>query len=193
MPELQFYRYFLGFRPDASARRLLAAAGKKAGQAGKRVPDDLLHLTLCVVREAGGRERDRFVLRRVEAALAGHTLAAMPIPLGRVIGGRHGALARTIGRQDAIQGFYGALARLLRARGIEPLHRKSGLHPHVTLGHDPCDFPPLRVEIEWVPRELLLIESEVGLGKHNMLRRWPLLAPAQGLLPFDNDPFRAAA
>lgn len=189
MPKLQFYRYFLGFRPDAPARRLLAAAGKEAGQAGKRVPDELLHFTLCVVRETEGQERDHFVLRRVEAALTGHTPASMPIPLGRVTGGSHGAWVRTIGRQDAIQDFYGALVRLLRARGIEPLHRKSGLRPHVTLGHDRCDFPPFRVEIEWVPGELLLIESEVGLGKHNVLRRWPLLAPAQEVLPFEEGPF----
>jgi 2'-5' RNA ligase len=187
--KLQFYRYFLCFRPDAPARQLLAAAGKKAGQHRRQLPKELLHFTLCVVHETKTEERDHFVLRRIEAALEGHALASMPIPLGRVIGGRHGALVRTIGRQDAIQDFYSALVRLLRARGIEPLHRKSGLRPHVTLGHDRCDFVPFMIEVEWVPGELLLIESEVGLGKHNVLGRWSLRAPAQGWLPFDEGPF----
>lgn len=193
MPELQFYRYFVGFRPDTSARRLLAAAGRKAGQDRKRVPDELLHFTLCVVHETPTKKRDHFIQRRIEAALAGQALASVPIPFGHVTGGRHGAVVRTIGRQDAIQDFYSALVRLLRARGIEPLHRRSGLRPHVTLGHDRCDFEPFTVEAEWIPSELLLIESEVGLRKHNVLWRWPLLAPAQGRLPFDEEAFPVLA
>lgn len=191
MPALQRYRYFLGFRPDLHARQSLSAAGKRAGQAGKGVPEELLHLTLCVIGET--RERDPFLPKRVEAALAGQALASIPIPLGRVKGGALGATARTIGAQDAIQGFYSRLVRLLASRGIKPLHRASGLHPHVTLGHDRCDFTPFMIRAEWIPDELLLIESEVGLGRHNVLRRWPLIAPAQGWLPFGEEPFPSLA
>ena len=36
--------------------------------------------------------------------------------------------------------------------------------------------------------DLLLIESEVGNSVHRVLARWPLLPPAQGLLPFDSPP-----
>jgi hypothetical protein len=99
--------------------------------------------------------------------------------------GRHGAYARSFGRQDEIQDFYRMLIGLLGRCGIEPLHRKSGLHPHVTLSHLECQIELLRIAIQWFPAELLLIESEVGLGNHNVLARWPLLPPRQSLLPFD--------
>jgi 2'-5' RNA ligase len=60
-----------------------------------------------------------------------------------------------------------------------------GFHPHLTIGHDRCAFEPFLILHEWVPDELLLIESGVGNGVHNILGRWPLLPARQGLLPFD--------
>jgi hypothetical protein len=80
------------------------------------------------------------------------------------------------------------LVRLLEACGIEPLHRKSGLHPHVTLGYRACEAELLKIALQCFPAELLLIESEVGLSRHNVLGRWPLLPPRQPLLPFDVTP-----
>jgi hypothetical protein len=40
---------------------------------------------------------------------------------------------------------------------------------------------------------LLLIESEVGRGVHNVLARWPLLPPSQGSFPFDPPPLLLTA
>ena len=174
-----FYRYFLGFRPNDAARGVLADAGLRAGQ---RIQPGLLHLTLCVIAEM--TERASFLLPRVNAALAEYAFSTFPVALGRVRGGPHGAIVRTLGRQDDIQDCYDALLRLLRLRGITPLHRRSGLHPHVTLGHDPCAFEPYKIGLEWVPDKLLLIESEVGRTRHNVIGQWPLLPPRQGSLPF---------
>ena len=175
-----FYRYFLGFRPDPSARDALAAVAQGIGQ---RSRPQLLHFTLCVIAEVG--KPDPFGAARVEAALAGHALSSLPIRLGRVHAGDHGALVRTIGRQEDIQSFYQTLVNLLAARGIAPLHRQTGLHPHVTLGHEPCQFDPFDIAVEWFPQELLLIESEVGNSRHQIVGRWPLLPPAQGILVFE--------
>jgi 2'-5' RNA ligase len=180
MGEVDFYRYFLGFRANPRLSRFLAAIGADVGQS---VRPELLHLTLCVIAEAG--ERDHFLSSRVRAVLAGPALHSFGIALGRVSGGSGGALVRTIGRQEGIQDFYSALVRLLARRGLVPLHRKSGLHPHITLGHEPCRFDRFNVAIEWFPSELLLIESEVGRSRHTILGRWPLLPPRQGFLPFD--------
>jgi 2'-5' RNA ligase len=180
MREPDFYRYFLGFRPDPALRGPLADIGVKLGQ---RVRPELLHLTLCVVSEAP--TRNLFLLPRIRAALAGQELHSFPVRLGKVGGGENGAAIRTTGRQDEIQDFYRALVRWLARRGIAPLHRKAGLNPHLTLGYDSCRFDPFRIAVEWLPRELLLIESEVGNGTHNVLCRWPLLAARQGELPFD--------
>lgn len=180
MPALQFYRYLLCCRPDTQLYPRFQAVMQAAGQ---QVPLEWLHLTLCVIAQAA--ERDRFLLPRVETVLAGQSLYSFPVNLSRVVIGSHGATARTYGRQNEIQDFYSGLVQLLALAGIEPLYRKSGFHPHVTLGHEACAFALFKIAIEWFPTELLLIESEVGLSRHNVLGRWLLLPPRQPLLPFD--------
>lgn len=174
------YRYFLGFRPHESLRVALVAIAKRAGQ---QLRSRLLHLTLCVVAE--NEQRDAFLGARVGAALDDQALSSCMVRLGRVHAGPHGALLRTIGRQPDIQDFYRKLLYLLDKRDIAPLRRKSGLRPHVTLGYGPCRFYPFDVALEWMPNELLLIESEVGKSVHHVIASWPLLPPAQGMLCFD--------
>jgi len=187
MGALQGFRYFLGVRPDPQRYPLFQRICEALGLSNRL---DLLHLTLCVVAETG--VRDHFVVRRVQRALCGAALHTFPVNLSRIAAGPQGAFARTCGRQDEIQDFYRALVRLLRACGIEPLHRKSGLHPHVTLGYVACEVALLRIALRWFPTELLLIESEVGLTRHNVLHRWLLLPPRQPPLPFEEG-FIAAA
>jgi 2'-5' RNA ligase len=179
MRAARFYRYFLGIRPHP---RLHPVFRELAGAVNQSVRLDRLHLTLCVIAECATREW--FLARRLERAFDGQALHAFPVHLSRLVAGAHGAVARTSGRQDEIQDFYRRLVRLLAPCGIEPLYRKSGLHPHMTLGYDACPPTLLTIPLEWYPDELLLIESEYGLTRHNAIGRWPLLPPRQPLLPF---------
>ena len=181
-----FYRYFLASRPGPALRSELVGLRAAAGQHKSLVAADLLHLTWCVVAET--LERDRFMLSRIEAALNDRPLASGLLRLGRVRGGNGGAAVYSRGRKPEILALYDALVALLAGRAIHPLHRKSGFHPHLTLGHDRCTFEPFLILHEWIPEELLLIESEVGRGVHNVLGRWPLLPPRQAMLPFDQSP-----
>jgi hypothetical protein len=137
--------------------------------------------------------RDRFIASRVASALAGHRLWSCPFWLGRLRGGSNGAAVHAMGRQWGIQDFYRALTACLAERAILPLHRRSGLHPHVTLGHDPCLLAPFNLPHEWIPDALLLIESEVGNNVHNVLARWPLLPPRQSAFAFESPPPMLAA
>jgi len=171
---LQFYRYFLGVRPIPE---VYAAFQRLAEELGQPIRLDLLHLTLCVIAEVG--ERDRFIAGRVRRALRDAPLYAFPVNLSRVKTGRQGAFAHSFGRQNEIQDFYRFLVRLLMRQGIEPMHRKSGLHPHVTLAHLASEAGLFRIAVRWFPTELLLIESEVGLTRHNVLASWPLMAARQ--------------
>jgi 2'-5' RNA ligase len=191
MREPDFYRYFFAFRPDLALRCWLASLADAAGQHGKRIRAELFHLTLCVIAEL--EHRDRFITSRAHSALAGRSLFSCPFWLGRVRGGRSGAAVHAMGRQGDIQDFYRMLLACLAERDLLPLHRKSGLQPHMTLGHDPCVFEPFKLPRQWIPGELLLIESEVGNGVHNVLARWPLLPPRQGAFAFESpSPLRAA-
>lgn len=184
---LQFYRYFLGIRPIPE---VYATFQRLAEELGLPVRLDLLHLTLCVIAQV--KERDRFIAGRVRRALRDEPLHSFPVNLSRVKTGRQGAFAHTFGRQDEIQDFYRFLVRLLLRQGIEPMHRKSGLHPHVTLTREALEAELVRIALRWFPTELLLIESEVGLTRHNVLASWPLLAPRQSLL-FGDDLIAAAS
>jgi 2'-5' RNA ligase len=186
MREPDCYRYFFAFQPDLVLRCWLASLVDTAGQHERRIRADLFHLTLCVVAEL--RHSDRFIVSRAHSALADQPLYSCPFWLGRLRGGRGGAAVRAMGRQGEIQDFYRMLLACLAERAILPLHRKSGLQPHVTLGHDPCAFDPFNLPHQWIPDELLLIESEIGNGVHNVLARWPLLPPRQGAFAFESPP-----
>jgi hypothetical protein len=145
-----------------------------------------LHLTFCTIAESA--MRDHFILSRVEAALAGVGLNSGSLRLGRVRGSSRGAVVHSRGPKPELLELYRVITTALAARDLPPLHRQSGLHPHFTLGYDPCSFAPFNVLCEWIPAELLLIESEIGKGIHNVLGRWPLLPPLQGTLPFGEPP-----
>lgn len=176
-----FYRYFLAFRPNLVQRCWLEDVAAAAGQCRRRIKAEYFHLTLFVIAEC--LHRDQFIASRVKAALADQSLSSCPFWLGRLCGGEDGAALHAMGRQREIQDFFHMLVACLARRDMRPLHRKSGLRPHVTLGYDPCALGSLVLPFEWIPDELLLIESEVGSTVHNVLARWPLLAPGQGSLP----------
>ena len=176
----EFYRYFLGCRPEALLHEAFQRIAHDWGWSARL---NLLHFTFCVIAEQ--TERDAFLPLRVQSAFRGWSLHSFPINLSRVVAGPNGAEALTFGRQDALQDFYRMMVRQLRAADIKPLHRKSGLRPHVTLEYGARRPTRQRIALEWFPTELLLIESEVGLSRHNLLARWPLLPPRQGSLQFD--------
>ena len=56
MRQPDFYRYFLGFRPDFALRRWLESLADAAGQRERRIRADRFHLTLCVIAELQDRE-----------------------------------------------------------------------------------------------------------------------------------------
>jgi hypothetical protein len=137
------------------------------------------------------------ILPRVDAALRDRPLFSGSLWLGRVLGGAGGAAVYSRGPKPEILTLYKEIAASLAAREVPLLHRKAGLHPHLTIGHDPCAFETFLLLHEWIPDELLLIESEVGNGVHNILGRWPLLPPRQGMFNFASvappTPLRAAS
>lgn len=188
MPRSPNFRYFLCFRPDP---RCLPQFQRILARLGLPIRLDRLHLTLCVVAESD--QRDHFVAARIRRALLGAKLHSVAVNLSRVRAGQGGAIARSFGRQAEIQDFYCAVVRLLAVVGIEPLHRASGFRPHVMLGYRACAAALLKVAIRWFPSAIVLIESEVGHTKHNVLGEWPLLPPRQPMLPFDWDATAAAS
>lgn len=183
MPDTPCHRYFLAFLPGPAFRARLARLRDAAGQQGRPVPTGHFHLTLCILAEAPARER--FTETRISAALSGPRPASCPVRLGRVKAGQGGAALCGIGKQDEIRAFRESLLRLLAMRQIWPCRQARHFRPHVTLGHQRVPSSRALAPVEWIPGELVLIESEVGRTIHHVRGRWPLKPPAQGLLPFD--------
>jgi 2'-5' RNA ligase len=178
------YRYFLCFVPDAAVREAIAWLHQQTGQSGRRVPVERSHLSLCVF--GAPPQRDSALAPRIDAALGGAGFAACVVRFGRVRGGPNGATLFTRGGIDGLTRLRRQILARLAACGTAPELEKR--NPHVTLGYDPCRGPGFDIALEWVPRKIVLIESEHGLGKHNRLCSWPLLAPEQGMLPFGRPP-----
>jgi hypothetical protein len=143
---------------------------------------DGYHLTFCVIAEVP--ERDPSIRARIEREFADGVLCSAPIPSARVVGGLLGAQAQIVGKRDELQDLYDHVVRILARCGFDPLHRRSGFHPHLTLGYDAGSFAPFNIALDWIPDELLLVESEVGLTQHNVLGRWSLLPPRQRTFDF---------
>ena len=180
------FRYFLGFQVPADragwlARQLPRATGDLFGALNPH----LYHLTLCTIGET--MVRHPYLRQQVAGALQDGLPAASPIPFGRIVAGDMGAEVTSVGSIAEIRAFYGALVGLLAPHGIAPMHRQSGLRPHITLGYGRCDFDPVPLAWTWVPRDLVLIESHVGHRRHRVLQSWILPSPAQGAFDFMAD------
>ena len=176
------YRYFLCFLPDDCLRQEIAVLHRRTGQLGNRVPVGRSHLSLCVF--GAPPQRDPFLLPRVNAALAGELLVSCVIRLGRVRGGPGGATLFTRGCKRELTALRRLLLARLAASGLVPQLEKR--NPHITLGYDPFREADFDIGLEWIPREIVLMESEHGLTRHNRLASWPLLEPKQGRLAFDS-------
>jgi len=184
-------RYLLAFQPDPALRALLAAQQPRAGQDARKLDPARLHLTLCTIAEC--ETADPGLMARVATALRDGLPESPPIRLGRVHARAQGAEVVTRGRRAEVCAFYEAIAARLRRCGLSPMHRRSGLRPHVTLGYDRCQFEPFDLTAFWRPDELLLIESHVGRRRHVVLLRLALAPPAQTSFAFDEPSLRLAA
>lgn len=190
------FRYFLGFQVPAD----------RAGWLARQLPPtpaDLFaglkpqhyHLTLATIAESEAPLP--FLRQRVATAFAAGLPAAAAIPFGRIVARDAGAELVTVGSVAAIRSLYETLVALLAPQDIAPLHRKSGLRPHVTLGYGTCEFAAQPTAWTWTPRSLVLIESHVGHRRHRVLQSWTLDPPAQAAFAFMEDalpaPLRYAA
>lgn len=180
------FRYFLGFQVAADRAGWLARQLPPVpGDLFAGLKPQLYHLTLCTIAETMAPKP--FLRGQVAKAFEAGLPTASPIPFGRIVSRGAGAELVTTGSIGAIRQAYGAIVARLAAQGIEPMHRKSGLRPHVTLGYGDCDFDPVRIAWNWTPRDLVLIESHIGHRRHRVLQSWTLKPPAQNSFAFMAD------
>lgn len=181
------FRYFLGFQVNADRAGWLARQlPPVSGDLFAGLKPQLYHLTLCTIAET--LEPQPFLRSQVAKAFAPGLPAASAIAFGRIVGRETGVELVPAGSVGGIRQTYDAIVARVAAQGIEPMHRKPGLWPHITLGYGrPDGFDPVPLAWTWTPRDLVLIESHVGHRRHRVLQSWTLEPPAQGSFGFMAD------
>lgn len=174
------YRYFFGFRPPPAIGRWIMTQVWAIGIEIGANALEKSHVTLCTVAELP--LPDPLMAKRADKFLAKAGLLTCRVNLGRLEAGPNGVMLRSIGSQAEIQGFYQRLTALIEGCGLLPMHRKSGLKPHITLSYGHFSQRKVRLPVGWFPDELLLIESHVSQSRHVIIGRWPLMPPVQGEL-----------
>ena len=159
-------------RPPPDVAALLGRVRDAAGPVGKPVPDDRLHITIVAFHDYPDFPDE--IVERARSIAA----AARPVPFrvvfDRLIAGAHSALLVPSEPVRGIEAFQQRLSVALIGGG---LNVRSGwrFHPHITLRHGAQPGLDRPIDpISWTVEDLVLVDSVVGTGRHDVLARWSL-------------------
>jgi 2'-5' RNA ligase len=171
-PAPMAHRYFFALLPDeVTARRIHAFAETEFGAKGL-VRSDRLHVTLAITADLDASYPALVdALRR-----AGDAVSAAPfdVAFGQLSGGRRTVALRLARNAPPLRALQSMIGRGMTAQGV-PMRADWSFNPHVTVVYR--DGEPITRLVEsfaWNAREFVLIESLVGLTRHQILGRWPL-------------------
>lgn len=150
---------------------------------GKRLPWDRLHVTTCLFSQTPDRP-DVSVVEDLKAAL--DEVRFMPFWMGfdwMCSFGAGGKRPRVLASSDDIHFHYfrRSIRDAVTAAGYKD-HLRPKHDPHVTMFYERQPAPKVRIDtIGWQVREFVLVDSWVGLTRHEILGRWtlndPLMSP----------------
>ncbi len=169
------HRYFFALLPDVvTARRIHAFAEGQFGAKGLMRPERL-HVTLAITADF---ERPDAAV--VDALLrAGDAVSAAPfaLKLDRLSGGQRTVALRPARSVPPLRKFQSRIAAAMTKQGVT-MRPDWRFNPHLTLVYRDGENVARPTEaFGWPVREFVLIESLVGLARHEVLGRWPLRPP----------------
>ena len=175
------HRYFFALLPDeVTARRIHAFAEGQFGEKGL-MRTDRLHVTLAITEDFDAPHP------ALADALcrAGEKVSAEPfeIRLDQLSGGRRTVALRPAHSIASLRSLQAQVSRAMTGEGV-PMRPEWQFNPHVTLVYR--DAEPVTRPIEafgWTVREFVLIQSLVGLTRHQILGHWPLANVQPSLFP----------
>jgi 2'-5' RNA ligase len=176
------YRYFFALMPDeVTARRIHAFAEGQFGEKGI-MRTDRLHVTLAITADFNAA----YPALAEALCRAGDAVAAAPFDLllEQLSRARETAALRPAHGLPPLRALQDSIARAMAAQGV-PMRPDWRFNPHVTLMYRKGD-PMLPRPVEnfgWAVREFVLVESLVGLTRHNVIGRWTLSTPQPSLFP----------
>ena len=174
---------FFGLYPDGLATD---RAGRLARGSGF-TPVGRMHVTLVGLRHGDAPPPDPW-LAKVMAA--GGRVRHPPFLIELTILGSFGRpggdqQAAVLQGEDGVIGIHQLCEAILGELKVEGLGGRPSATPHLTVARSRRFLPARPVDsVRWTARELLLIHSLQGAGRHEILARWPLAdADASNPLP----------
>ena len=170
------HRAFLALKPDdvtagqagELALRLMCANGV----AGKLLKPQNFHISLPLVWE--GAEFPTDLGEMVSARIRAIRMAPFEIMLDMAMSFRQPTRhVLVLGTTRSVADIYALNRQLVMAMGSKV--RGGSFNPHMTLlyANRPVEKQPVE-PLRWTAREFVLIHSFIGLGRHEIVARWPL-------------------
>lgn len=171
MPTEPFHRLFFAIRPPIEVIPEIAWLRDSLGQDRQLVSDDRLHLTTWLFPDSRDFLTD--AAARARAAMTKIPRPTFHIVLDKIVGGHGHVLLLPSEPLKGFIAFQAELDRALRATGLAP--RKGWrFNPHLTLLHGRHEIDQPIDAISWVADDIVLIDSIVGRGRHDLIARWVL-------------------
>lgn len=171
MNEAIFHRAFFALQPSQNAGAAIYRQSLLCG-AGRRVRPEHLHLTLAITEDYAAPPQT--VIDRIIRLAEELWLAPFELKLDWLTGSEHSLALCPTRKPPELLLLQLQLQKALALSGI----RRPGwrFSPHVTLLYrNGAPFSRLIAPISWWVSELVLIHSHVGLTRHDIVGRWPLL------------------
>lgn len=177
-------RLFFAIRPDAPTALRIEALGQSLrrdfGLRGKSLGSERFHVTLHLIGDFADGIPPHMMSAALEAARPVAALAAaFYAGFDRVASFPRAQRNRPLVLlgEEGVQGIVALQQALLHSLAAAHLAPRQGrpFTPHMTLLYDDIPIAPRRVEaLIWKVRELLLVRSLLGRGRHEVMARLPL-------------------
>ncbi len=178
-PPMPAETLFFAVRPPpaiaSEISRLTHRSRDLFGLKGAAIPEERLHATLALVGDY-----DSALVETASRAMASLQARPLHVTFDRMYSfkGKPGGMPLVLGGGDGVMGL-----RFLQKLLVSEMRRvglvgagKSSFTPHVTLLYDRTPVPETPIDpISWPVREIVLVHSLVGQGRHIDLKTWPLV------------------
>jgi RNA 2',3'-cyclic 3'-phosphodiesterase len=154
----------------------IVALRHRFGFGGREVLPDRLHVTL--VQFGRFRVFPCGLVSLISRALSDTCLPLCRTVFDRLVAGRNSMLLVPSEQLLGVRRLQASLADIFKSQGIGAMTNHS-IHPHVTLAYGQSHNGAWPVDpISWTERNVMLVESLINKGRHNILCVWTLSAIA---------------
>lgn len=159
---------FFALQPDVA----VAAEARRLALGLELPPSPRLHVSL-VGLGSGSQRPPRGFIERLSQAAAQVRMPAFVIEMNTL--STFGAGAVVLRGEDGVIGIHMLVDAICAALAVEGLGGKPAAEPHLTIARSKRFVPERRIEpVRWTARQLVLIDSHQGAGRHEILGAWPL-------------------